>query len=180
MNDIKETFSAVYGNILKGGYLYIDESIVDWSSRHKLLPIKLMLADSITTDMQGGDLIEKSYEETPLLCVTYNNAFTIWETLIRKGLLEGTVEITNNQLDRICNPVLGDRNNNLLHHMSESHRFKELEMVFNKTNLKNFVKTKSKRFPIFLNFDNKSPLDLAIDQFDFESFQLLLRTAIEF
>lgn len=60
-------------------------------------------------------IIYDGYEETEFLCLAYNNDITIWEALIRKGLLQGQVEITDNQLDRICNPYLGDNNNNLLH-----------------------------------------------------------------
>ena len=101
MNDIRNTLFGVYGRILKDGYIFIDETMVNWNSRHKLLPIKLMLPDFVQTAMQEDEngvmkLAEKYFIETPLLCLTYNNSFTIWETLIRKGLLEGTIEITNN------------------------------------------------------------------------------------
>lgn len=56
--------------------------------------------------------------ETTLLCLTYNNNFTIWEAMLREGILKGNVEINDNQLDRILSPVLGDNNDCLLHKMS--------------------------------------------------------------
>ena len=42
-----------------------------------------------------------------------------------------------------------------------------------------WISQKHRRFPIFFNFDQKSPLDIAIDQFDMESFDLLLRVTVE-
>ena len=39
MNDIKLMFKKVYTEQVS--YLLIDETVVNWSSRHKLLPIKL-------------------------------------------------------------------------------------------------------------------------------------------
>ena len=111
---------------------------------------------------------------------TYNNSFTIWEALIRKGLLEGTVEISNYQLERICNPVLADKNCNILHHLCEDRKIDELKKIFSKTDLHRFVSLKYKRYPIFFNLNYKSPLDIALDQFDSESFDLFLRVIVEF
>ena len=107
--------------------------------------------------------IDYNYIMTPLLSLTYNNSFTIWEALIRKGLLEGTVEITNHQLDRICNPVLADLNCNILHRLCEERRIVELNQVFYKTDIGRFISQKHKRFPIFFNFNKKSPLDICLD-----------------
>ena len=57
MNDVKNALFNVYGGILKQGYLFIDETMVNWNSRHKLLPVKLMMPDYIVSSEhkdQGG------------------------------------------------------------------------------------------------------------------------------
>ena len=74
----------------------IDETLVDWDSRHKLMPINYHYNDYIQTKLTKGDnIIYERYEESEFLCLAYNNDFTIWEALIRKGLLEGKVPITD-------------------------------------------------------------------------------------
>ena len=45
MNDIIYMNRKIYGN--KIGYLLVDESIVNWSTRFKLLPIKINYPDVI-------------------------------------------------------------------------------------------------------------------------------------
>ena len=47
MNDIVYMNRKLYGSKL--GYLLIDESVVNWSTRFKLLPIKLNFTDHIKT-----------------------------------------------------------------------------------------------------------------------------------
>ena len=49
MNDVHYKFQCTYGNLIKGFYLCIDESIVDWDSRQKLLPICIQYRDFIYT-----------------------------------------------------------------------------------------------------------------------------------
>ena len=49
MNDIMYMFKKVYGDNV--GYLLIDESVVNWSTRFKLLPIKLNQNDHINVGM---------------------------------------------------------------------------------------------------------------------------------
>ena len=110
MNDIKLMFKKVYTEQVS--YLLIDETVVNWSSRHKLLPIKLQQPDFIVYKWSSNKINNKyntravDYYETTFLCQTYNNNFSIWESLIRKGLLNSDVDINDNQLDRICNPAL--------------------------------------------------------------------------
>ena len=199
MNDIKYQFDEVYGGKFEF-YICIDETVVNWSSRHKLLPIKIQLADYVhkreapqpflvdkyeaganskASQQINSDPIEyyTHYTETTLLCLTYNNDFTIWEALIRRGLLQREVEISDSQLDRICNPVLADDNNSLLHKMSQ-HSIKDLNKLFAKTAIAEHFNQQNKRYPLFLNFDGESPLDLAMKSFDFESFDYLLQQTI--
>ena len=118
------------------------------------------------------------YEETTLLSHTYFNDFNIWEALIRKGLITGKVEINEDQVNRLCNPVLEDNNNSLVHHMSQ-HNIKNLYKIFQKTQIGDTYNLKSKRFPIFLNFDGKSQLDLALKASDIESFKFLIVQLIQ-
>ena len=98
----------------------IDEALVDWDSRHKLMPISYHHNDYVQEKelSKTEKLVFEKYEEKEFLCLAYNNDFTIWEALIRRGLLEGKVQITDSQLDRICNPYLGNNNNSLLHKLS--------------------------------------------------------------
>ena len=126
MNDIAYMNRKIYGSQM--GYLLVDETVVNWSSRFKLLPIKLNSSDHIKTrfitikDSQTGrkESVEvySGYAETTILCQTYNNNFTIWEAMLRDGILKGKVEINDHQLERILSPVLGDNNDSLLHKMS--------------------------------------------------------------
>ena len=175
MNDIKFQFEEVYKDKLDF-YLCIDETVVNWSSRHKLLPIKIQLADYVNT--RTDDITDETYishyTETTLLCLTYNNDFTIWEALIRRGLLLREIEIADSQLDRICNPCLADDNNSLVHKMSQ-HSIKDLNKLFAKTSISDHFNQQNKRYPIFLNFEGESPIDLAMKSFDFESFDYLLQ-----
>ena len=145
MNDIRQMFSKVYSkNHLS--YLLIDESVVNWNSWQKLLPIKLQEPDYIYYSCQSKNSAEgwvdietypEDYQETTILCHTYNNNFTIWESLIRKGILRGDVEINDNQLDRICNPAIQDNNRSPIHHMSH-HCNKKLKKIFSKMSIEKF------------------------------------------
>ena len=145
MNDIRLMFSKVYSkNHLS--YLLIDETVVNWGSQYRLLPIKLQEPDYIYYNCQSTNVTEgwvdiqrypEDYYENTILCHTYNNNFNIWESLIRKGLLKGDVEINDNQLDRICNPALQDNNRSPIHHMSH-HSLKKLKKIFTKTSIENF------------------------------------------
>ena len=55
------------------------------------------------------------------------------------------------------------------------HTPKALYQLFTRTSIKDrFVNQQNKRFPFYFNFDKKSPLDIAIEAFDFESFNFLL------
>ena len=64
MNDIKNALFGVYGYVLKHGYICIDESMVNWNSRHKLLPIKLMLLDYVNVEEVRDENGEKIQAET--------------------------------------------------------------------------------------------------------------------
>ena len=170
-------FQETYGAKMAGSYLCIDESIVNWDSRHKLLPICVKFADYLKADGQGGERVLGPYEEMTMLTLTYNNQFTIWEALIRQGLLHGRVEINDGQLQRLTAPVLSDNNESLIHKLSR-HNLPRLTKVFQGTSIGETRDDANKRYPIFLNFDGKSPLDLALDYSDFDSFQFLLAQTI--
>lgn len=72
-------------------------------------------------------------------------------------------------MERVCNPVLGDRNNSLLHHLAR-HSVKKLHHIFSKTPIEDRFSVEDMRLSFFFNFDKKSPLDIAIESFDLESF----------
>ena len=67
------------------------------------------------------------------------------------------------------------------------HSHKRLQKVFTHTSIfDNFCMQKCKRFPLFLDFEQRSDsgygrsqLDIAIDNFDFESFKILLKGLIQ-
>ena len=177
MNDVRSKFEETYGAKIEGSYLCIDESIVNWDSRHKLLPICVRFRDYLYADAKDGERVLRYYEEMTMLTLTYNNQFTIWEALIRQGLLHGRVEINDGQLQRLTNPVLSDNNENLIHKLSR-HHLPHLTKVFQGTSIGETRNDANKRYPIFLNFDGKSQLDLALEDSDFDSFQFLLAQAI--
>ena len=97
------------------GYLLMDEMTVDWS-RAKQLPLKIMRKDHLIRRCENEPL--KDYREYSIMTHVYNNDFNIFEAKIRQLILHDDIEINDNQLDRICNPVLSDNNKNLLHHLS--------------------------------------------------------------
>ena len=109
--------------------------------------------------------------------LAYNNRKTIWEQMIIYGIYRGKVAINDNQLDRICMPNLSVGNQNLLHLWSRSSQ-KKLQEVFSKTSICNPAAIQTKRFPFFLDFKGKSPLDLALDNYDLQKFNLLLSQLI--
>lgn len=93
---------------MRASYLCIDEFMVNWDSRYKLLPVKIMNPDYVRFEDDKGaqlkirdanmwemrDQIE-TFEEIPLLCLMYNNYTSIYDTLIRYGILKGRVEIND-------------------------------------------------------------------------------------
>ena len=62
-------------------------------------------------------MVPEKFEVNDCTYFLYANDFNIFESLIRDGLINGSVEISNEQLDRICNPVLADKNRNLIYHL---------------------------------------------------------------
>ena len=170
MNDVKVHFDKIYSKI--GYYLSIDEKLGNWGSNHKILPIKIMLDDFIPSSCDFS--YQNDYIETTLLSQHYFNNYTIYDSLIRKGILQRKVEISDSQLDRICNPCLADDNNSLIHKLS-CHTIVELKKLFTTTSIADYFNQSNKRYPIFLNFKNESPIDKAMDSFDFESFEYLLQ-----
>jgi hypothetical protein len=75
----------------KGYYLNIDEERVDWSSRHKFLPITLMSPDHVL--QENG--LPTSYNHMEIFFVIYSTDFNIFDSVIRDGLMTGKVEISN-------------------------------------------------------------------------------------
>ena len=135
LNDVRSKFEDTYGEKIKGFYLSIDESIVNWGSRRKLLPLCVRCADFIMSETNTeGKVVHLNYDEFTILTQTYDNQFTIWECLIRERLGEGSIEIDENQLHRLINPVLSDNNENLIHKLSR-HNLPKLRKIFDGTSL---------------------------------------------
>ena len=77
------------------------------------------------------------------------------------------------------NPVLSDNNENLVHKLSH-HNIEKLHQIFSGTDAGiSQEDLDQKRYPIFFNFDGKSPIDMALDASDFDSFHLLLNKTID-
>ena len=68
---------------------------------------------------------------------------------------------------------------------------KKLKKIFSKTSIEKFCDKKNKRFPIFLSFERskndkacgeygRSQLDIAIDAYDYDSFNILLQATIQY
>lgn len=130
----------------------IDENVVDWRQEEKFLPIKVMFKDFVPNCRDENFF--KRFSETPLISLTYNNNYTIWEALIRRALAKGTIAINDKQLTRIMNPVMLDKNQNLLHHLVT--KLKVLKLALGHPKLIDLYNKKNKRFPFFKNFEGKS------------------------
>jgi len=79
------------------GYICIDEGIVDWNSKIKLMPVSIKYSDYIhqVVNQESKAVRSTHYTENSMLQLLYHNNFSIWEALIRIGLLENTVEVNN-------------------------------------------------------------------------------------
>ena len=60
----------------------------------------------------------------------YLSNYGIFEALIRKSLIQGTVEVTDNQIKRILYPVMNNKNKSLLHHFTEKNNLVSIQKVF--------------------------------------------------
>lgn len=95
----------------------IDETCegINWS-KSKQMPVKVMRGDYLERGDDGWSV--SGYKEYFVITHFYNNDFNIFEALIRQKILTREIEISDSQIERICNPVLSDNNKNLLHHLS--------------------------------------------------------------
>ena len=109
LNCLRNKFELSYGG--KHFYLAVDEALVNWSAQTKFLPISVYYNDYLIRD-KDQKIVD--YKEQISMTVFYSASFDIFEALIRRGLMNNEVEITSHQLNRICNPVLEDQNQNLL------------------------------------------------------------------
>jgi hypothetical protein len=99
-------------------------------------------------DNQGFDM-------TILARHIYKYDFTIWEAMIRDALVEGRLEITDNQLSRVLTPVISDHNNNLIHHLSFNKKDR-LVQIFEMPGLDRYYREIPYRHPFFFNLFGKS------------------------
>lgn len=60
-------------------------------------------------------------DTTVLVKNVFNLRYDIWESFIRDAMLQGTLKVTHELLDRLVAPVISDYGNNLLHHFSYHH-----------------------------------------------------------
>lgn len=158
MNHIYAKFRDLFFVQTKG-YLMVDEMSVDWDVA-KVLPLKVMRKDYIVKRKEDGRPVD--YKEYWIVNHKYNNEFNIFEAIIRNAIIAEKIAISDTQLDRICSPVLSDNNKSVLHHLSYR-RFNNLQTLFLKTNISDYINTAEKHFYFFMDFDGKSPLDFAID-----------------
>lgn len=91
----------------------------------------------------------------------YFEDFTIWEAMIRDALVEGRIEISENQMSRVLTPVLSDHNNNLIHHLSYNKKEK-LEEILSMPGFESYYKKVEGRKPIFFNFYGDSQINIAL------------------
>lgn len=103
LNDLLHNFKKNYPNIFEKdsagqhGYLCIDESLVEWDSRIKLVPISIKFPDQIfyrKDEMALGGAVPAHYKQNNFLQLIYSNDISIWDILIRQGLINNKVEIT--------------------------------------------------------------------------------------
>ena len=178
MNHIYSKFKQLLLNTTKG-YLKIDEMNVDWEHSRDL-PIQIMRRDYIVhEDCRDEKSLAIDYKEYFILQQKYNNNFNIFEAVIRDSIIKERVQITEDQIHRVLNPVLSDNNRSILHHLS-ARRLPTLQKLFSFTKLREYVSDREKRFIFFLDFENKSPLCYALNNFDLESFKFLLQQLVEY
>lgn len=87
--DLYDKLKNVHKEILDGdspGYLCINEHLIDFKAPMTVIPIAIRYPDHI---------IDQSFVESTLVQIKYQNDVTIWDMLIRQGLINNTVEITN-------------------------------------------------------------------------------------
>lgn len=158
----------------------VDETCegIDWC-KSKQLPIRVMRKDYLVRGPPEDGNVIVDYKEYFIATHFYNNDFNIFEAIIRSKIILNEIEISDTQLERICNPVLSDNNKSLLHHLSYR-RLSSLQKLFDKTNIGDYGKSIDKRFIFFLDFEGESPLDKAIKKVDIDSFKLLLCYLIEY
>lgn len=102
--------------------------------------------------------------------VFYSASFDIFEALIRQGLIGNKVKITSHQLNRICNPVLEDQNQNLLFQMAQGPP-RQLKILFEKTSIAKYFNYKTKRAAFFKGFNNgQTAFDIALDKCEYQTF----------
>jgi hypothetical protein len=76
-------------------YLAVQEKRVDWGSRHKFLPLDLRYEDYIKyKKFKSGKkwkMVPEKFEINDCIYFLYANDFNIFESLIRDGLINGSV-----------------------------------------------------------------------------------------
>ena len=65
-----------------------------------------------------------------MLQLFYFSDFSIFEALIRKGLISGQVEVTDHQIKRIFYPVMNNKNKSLLHYFCENNNLVSIQKAF--------------------------------------------------
>lgn len=113
-----------------------------------------------------------------MLQLSYKNDFSIWDLLIRQGLVNNTVAISQSQMARIFYPVINHSNRCLLHEFSRNGHMIALQQIFLKAGSVYFNKEK-KQFPFFRDFTGFSPLDYAYQKKNSAIFNYLLQKMIE-
>jgi len=124
LNDLSFKFKqSLHKNFSIGGYICITEEYSEWQTSSKLLSLVVHTDDFVT--VKPDDEGNQGYDETILVRHCYLNDFTILEAMIRDALVEGRIEVTHHQLERVLAPVMSDNNNNVIHHLS----FNNLERI---------------------------------------------------
>jgi hypothetical protein len=173
----------VHGNILdpkdgEAGYLCINEALINYKSVSRAVPIEIKYFDHICHH-RIQEKQSSFYKENTMLIMMYLIDINIWDMLIRQGLINGTVDISSQQTERIIYPVLCNENKNLLHIFSRNN-FKALKEIFLKCELEDCLDKSQKTFPLFKDFKNMSPLDYAYEKKNIQMVYFLLKKMIEF
>jgi hypothetical protein len=92
--------------------LCLHEAHFDYKSMQRSFTIAINYADHIYR-LKGAD--RRNFFENTIVSMRYLLDISIWDILIRQGLINRTVEISPFQKERIVFPVLSNDNKNLLH-----------------------------------------------------------------
>jgi hypothetical protein len=99
--------------------------------------------------------------------------------MIRDAIVERKIEVSSQHLARIFRPVLGDGNRSILHH-AVGNDFSLLQEILAMPGIEDYYESAEVKTPIFFSFSGMTPLRLALNTRDYNSFYALIDFMLDF